>query len=170
MHRHPQLYPHSLPSLAAQHQLELQSQLDGARMMSPLEEWFREQQRREQQSYHERQLAISRLPPPILDDDSFLRVRLPRPPLAVPMLLERFGDFLIDYGGDQPLTLSRFQQRSYNNQGYMPNGAPASHPNLGQPAPGAVPLLPNQGRVIQSGPIRVLCIADVRGKVVPKPR
>lgn len=29
--------------------------------------------------------------------------------------------------------------------------------------PGAVPLLPNQGRVIQQGPVRVLCVADVRG-------
>lgn len=46
----------------------------------------------------------------------------------------------------------------------MPNGA-SNHPNPGQPAPGAVPLLPNQGRVIQSGPIRVLCIADVRGNL-----
>jgi hypothetical protein len=42
------------------------------------------------------------------------------------------------------------------NQGYLPNGASG-------PVPGATPLLPNQGRVIQSGPIRVLCIADVRG-------
>jgi hypothetical protein len=42
---------------------------------------------------------------------------------------------------------------------YQPNGAP---PNP-QPMPGAVPLLPNQGRVIQQGPVRVLCIADVRG-------
>lgn len=55
------------------------------------------------------------------------------------------------------------QARAYN-QGYMPNGAAGGHPNLGQPAPGAVPLLPNQGRVVQSGPIRVLCIADVRGR------
>lgn len=29
--------------------------------------------------------------------------------------------------------------------------------------PGAIPLAPNQGRVIQQGPVRVLCIADVRG-------
>lgn len=57
------------------------------------------------------------------------------------------------------------QSRSYQNQGYMPNGATSGHPNAGQPAPGAVPLLPNQGRVIQSGPIRVLCIADVRGRM-----
>lgn len=33
------------------------------------------------------------------------------------------------------------------------------------PAPGAVPLLPNQGRVIQQGSVRVLCIADVRGNL-----
>jgi len=48
------------------------------------------------------------------------------------------------------------QPRIYNNSGYLPNGAT----NL---PPGAAPLLPNQGRIIQTGPIRVLCIADVRG-------
>ena len=49
------------------------------------------------------------------------------------------------------------QSRPYNNNpGYLQNGA------TGLP-PGAAPLLPNQGRVIQTGPIRVLCIADVRG-------
>jgi hypothetical protein len=48
------------------------------------------------------------------------------------------------------------QPRPYNNPNYLPNGA-ATLP------PGAAPLLPNQGRVIQTGPIRVLCIADVRG-------
>lgn len=55
-----------------------------------------------------------------------------------------------------------FQQprQSYNNQGYMPNGAQVSGP-----VPGATPLLPNQGRVLQHGPIRVLCIADVRGRI-----
>jgi hypothetical protein len=37
----------------------------------------------------------------------------------------------------------------------MPNGGGQHH--------GPTPLLPNQGRVIQTGPIRVLCIADVRG-------
>ncbi|KAK3692120.1 hypothetical protein B0T22DRAFT_4697 [Podospora appendiculata] len=48
-----------------------------------------------------------------------------------------------------------------NNQGYLPNGA-ATHQG---PLPGATPLLPNQGRVIQTGPIRVLCVADVRGNL-----
>ncbi|KAI3321202.1 hypothetical protein HD806DRAFT_503304 [Xylariaceae sp. AK1471] len=51
-------------------------------------------------------------------------------------------------------------RQPYNNQGYMPNGAPASGP-----VPGATPLLPNQGRILQQGPIRVLCIADVRGNL-----
>jgi len=62
-----------------------------------------------------------------------------------------------------------FQQRhpSYNaNAAYMANGAAGGHPNL---PPGAAPLLPNQGRVIQSGPLRVLCIADVRGTMRPPP-
>lgn len=56
------------------------------------------------------------------------------------------------------------QVRSYNapqpQQGYLPNGAV---PARQAPLPGATPLLPNQGRVIQTGAIRVLCIADVRG-------
>ncbi|KAI0026074.1 hypothetical protein F4780DRAFT_718354 [Xylariomycetidae sp. FL0641] len=55
-------------------------------------------------------------------------------------------------------------RQPFNSQGYMPNGAPGSHGNPG-PVPGAQPLLPNQGRVLQSGPIRVLCIADVRGNL-----
>lgn len=59
------------------------------------------------------------------------------------------------FNGNQRLTVP-FQSRPYNNSGYLQNGA------SGLP-PGAAPLLPNQGRVIQTGPIRVLCIADVRG-------
>lgn len=67
-----------------------------------------------------------------------------------------------------PLKLTPRQQPRPTpyNQGYLPNGASG-------PVPGATPLLPNQGRVIQSGPIRVLCIADVRGantQQLPKPR
>jgi hypothetical protein len=46
----------------------------------------------------------------------------------------------------------------YSNPGYLPNGT-----NSG-PVPGAQALLPNNGRIVQSGPIRVLCIADVRGE------
>lgn len=45
----------------------------------------------------------------------------------------------------------------YSQVAYMPNGAPSG------PSSGAASLLPNQGRVIQQGPVRVLCIADVRG-------
>ena len=51
------------------------------------------------------------------------------------------------------------QPRPYN-QGYLQNGASGI-------APGAAPLLPNQGRVVQTGPIRILCIADVRGTRKP---
>ncbi|KAF2117366.1 hypothetical protein BDV96DRAFT_24606 [Lophiotrema nucula] len=43
---------------------------------------------------------------------------------------------------------------------YLPNGGAPSGP-----VPGAVPLLPNQGRVIQQGSARVLCVADVRGNL-----
>ncbi|KAF2233280.1 hypothetical protein EV356DRAFT_468765 [Viridothelium virens] len=51
------------------------------------------------------------------------------------------------------------QPRAYS-QAYLPNGATPSGP-----VPGAQPLLPNQGRVIQNGGARVLCIADVRGNL-----
>jgi hypothetical protein len=51
---------------------------------------------------------------------------------------------------------------TYNNYN-LPNGAAGGHPNL---PPGAAPLLPNNGRIIQTGGVRVLCIADVRGKIV----
>ncbi|RBR17178.1 uncharacterized protein FIESC28_06680 [Fusarium coffeatum] len=53
-------------------------------------------------------------------------------------------------------------QRPYNNpgSGYLQNGASG-----GLPPAGAAPLLPNQGRVLQTGPLRVLCIADVRGNL-----
>ena len=45
-------------------------------------------------------------------------------------------------------------------QGYLPNGAGSN------PVPGATPLLPNQGRILQTGSARVLCVADVRGAPV----
>ena len=58
-----------------------------------------------------------------------------------------------------PLITQRRQPRpQFQNQGYLPNG------NASGPVPGAQALLPNNGRIIQSGPTRVLCIADVRGK------
>ncbi|KAJ4393117.1 hypothetical protein N0V93_002324 [Gnomoniopsis smithogilvyi] len=52
--------------------------------------------------------------------------------------------------------------RHYAQGGYMANGA-GGPPHQPMPAPGAVPLLPNQGRVIDTGSIRILCVADVRG-------
>jgi len=59
-----------------------------------------------------------------------------------------------------PLILRRQQPRpQFPNQGYLPNGTTSG------PTPGAQALLPNNGRIIQSGPIRVLCIADVRGEL-----
>ncbi|KAF2227492.1 hypothetical protein BDZ85DRAFT_209420 [Elsinoe ampelina] len=50
------------------------------------------------------------------------------------------------------------QPRAYS-QAYLPNGTPSG------PVPGAAPLLPNQGRVIQASGVRILCIADVRGNL-----
>lgn len=59
------------------------------------------------------------------------------------------------------ITTMKQRPHSYNNQGgYLPNGATAGHTGLPQ---GAAPLLPNHGRVIQTGGVRVLCVADVRG-------
>ena len=55
-----------------------------------------------------------------------------------------------------PLTLEQQPRPHFSNQPYMQNGTAG-------PVPGAQPLLPNNGRVIQQGPTRVLCIADVRG-------
>ncbi|KAK5083879.1 hypothetical protein LTR05_006386 [Lithohypha guttulata] len=56
-----------------------------------------------------------------------------------------------------PLTRGYSQPRpQYQLQGYMPNGIPGG-------GPAAQPLQPNNGRIIQNGPVRVLCIADVRG-------
>ncbi|KAL9049034.1 MAG: hypothetical protein Q9162_007426 [Coniocarpon cinnabarinum] len=49
------------------------------------------------------------------------------------------------------------QNRPFSGNGYLPNG-----PSSG-PVPGAQPLLPHQGRVLQQGPTRILCVADVRG-------
>ncbi|KAL4917524.1 hypothetical protein BDW62DRAFT_211209 [Aspergillus aurantiobrunneus] len=49
---------------------------------------------------------------------------------------------------------------------YPPHGFCYSLPNgASGPVPGAAPLLPNNGRIIQNGPVRVLCIADVRGNL-----
>lgn len=73
----------------------------------------------------------------------------------------RVGHRLTTYEYQQP------RQPYNNNQGYMPNGAPGAHTNLPLQA---TPLLPNQGRVIQTGPIRILCIADVRGMSTSLPR
>jgi hypothetical protein len=56
-----------------------------------------------------------------------------------------------------PIQQAPNQPRPYPGN-YLPNGGASG------PAPGAVPLLPNQGRVVQQGSVRVLCIADVRGE------
>ncbi|PGH02238.1 hypothetical protein AJ79_07687 [Helicocarpus griseus UAMH5409] len=49
---------------------------------------------------------------------------------------------------------------TFNNPGYtLPNGSTSG------PTPGAAALLPNNGRVIQTGGVRVLCVADVRGNL-----
>ncbi|EGC49389.1 serine/threonine protein phosphatase [Histoplasma capsulatum var. duboisii H88] len=49
---------------------------------------------------------------------------------------------------------------TFNNPGYnLANGSTSG------PTPGATALLPNNGRVIQTGGVRVLCVADVRGNL-----
>ncbi|KIW04416.1 uncharacterized protein PV09_04690 [Verruconis gallopava] len=57
--------------------------------------------------------------------------------------------------GNQPRPYAQAAAQQQTNGG----------PPMPTPMPGAVPLLPNQGRIIQQGPIRVLCIADVRGNL-----
>lgn len=70
---------------------------------------------------------------------------------------------LVQFGALPPIyipVLTQPQPHPYPPQAsgsYMQNGS--------GPVPGARPLLPDNGRVIQSGPTRVLCIADVRGKI-----
>jgi hypothetical protein len=59
--------------------------------------------------------------------------------------------------GTFPMAKLTKPRPQYQNQGYLPNGASSG------PTPGAQALLPNNGRVIQSGPTRILCVADVRG-------
>ncbi|KAI9818805.1 MAG: hypothetical protein M1827_007625 [Pycnora praestabilis] len=57
---------------------------------------------------------------------------------------------------------------SFNNQGFLPNGA--SGPTTTGPSSGAgSSLLPNNGRVVQNGGVRVLCVADVRGSQASYP-
>ncbi|KAI9826600.1 MAG: hypothetical protein M1832_006196 [Thelocarpon impressellum] len=49
---------------------------------------------------------------------------------------------------------------NFNSQNFLPNGA------TGGPGGGHVSnLLPNHGRIVQSGGVRVLCVADVRGNL-----
>lgn len=58
-----------------------------------------------------------------------------------------------------PLTfLNQPRPHTFNNQGYLSNGASTG------PTPGSAALLPNNGRVVQTGGVRVLCVADVRGE------
>lgn len=74
----------------------------------------------------------------------------------------------------QPTTVLMRQQQSGPRQSfqqqpnYLPNGAPQQGGPLTAPtpipAPGARPLEPNQGRLVQAGSARVLCVADVRGE------
>ncbi|PYI26256.1 DUF1793-domain-containing protein [Aspergillus indologenus CBS 114.80] len=86
---------------------------------------------------------------------------------ARPTPLSAFSNFLT-LGSPSPSPVIRFSPmasprppHNFGPQGYpLPNGAVTSGP-----VPGATPLLPNNGRVLQNGPVRVLCIADVRGNL-----
>lgn len=59
-----------------------------------------------------------------------------------------------------PLTMAHLSQ---SRSAFLPNGA--APPGTSGPVPGARPLLPNQGQVIDAGATRILCVADVRGKL-----
>ncbi|KAI9800910.1 MAG: hypothetical protein M1833_003047 [Piccolia ochrophora] len=51
--------------------------------------------------------------------------------------------------------MANSRQNNFTNQSFLPNGS--------APSPGATNLLPNNGRVVQAGGARILCVADVRG-------
>ncbi|KAL4736467.1 DUF1793-domain-containing protein [Aspergillus similis] len=74
--------------------------------------------------------------------------------LAVNRKLEETLREASDEFPDEPRPPHNFAPQGYP----LPNGASG-------PVPGAAPLLPNNGRIIQNGPVRVLCIADVRGNL-----
>ncbi|MCJ1403218.1 hypothetical protein MMC11_006441 [Xylographa trunciseda] len=61
---------------------------------------------------------------------------------------------------------SIFQPRphTFNNQGYLPNGATGAQGGTAAP-PMASSSLQSNGRVVQSGGTRILCVADVRGNL-----
>ncbi|KAI9807589.1 MAG: hypothetical protein M1825_005529 [Sarcosagium campestre] len=50
------------------------------------------------------------------------------------------------------------RRHGFNSQAFLPNGNTT-------PGGGASNLLPNSGRIVQSGPVRILCIADIRGNL-----
>lgn len=56
------------------------------------------------------------------------------------------------------------QPRPYTtyNQSHLPNGA-TNAPSMSSAAGSGSNFLPNNGRVIQTGGVRILCVADVRG-------
>lgn len=55
--------------------------------------------------------------------------------------------------------------RPYNyNQNYLPNGA-SNAPGMGPGGATGANSMPNNGRIIQSGGTRILCVADVRGNL-----
>ncbi|RKF64632.1 Uncharacterized protein C16H5.12c [Erysiphe neolycopersici] len=54
------------------------------------------------------------------------------------------------------------RSQNYSATGYLPNGATGGHASL---TPGTTPSLPSNGRIVQAGVARVLCIADVRGNL-----
>jgi hypothetical protein len=84
----------------------------------------------------------------------------PQPkPLAVPVMLYRL--FPEDAFGPKFLMM-----REQPGSRYPATGGPGQFMNgTSGPVPGARPLLPDNGRIIQSGSTRILCIADVRGRL-----
>lgn len=53
---------------------------------------------------------------------------------------------------------------SFNNEGYLPNGATGVS-GSGSTGGYSSNNFSNNGRVVQNGQVRVLCVADVRGKL-----
>ena len=66
---------------------------------------------------------------------------------------------------DKRSELTMYQPRPHNfNEGYLPNGAPGV-PGSGPAGSFGSNNFSNNGRVVQNGGVRVLCVADVRGKL-----
>jgi hypothetical protein len=89
----------------------------------------------------------------------------------MPFYLDEYPGFpvdLVQFGALPPIYVPILMRNPLQPRPYPPQTGGSYMQNGSGPVPGARPLLPDNGRVIQSGPTRVLCIADVRGETLPR--